>query len=262
MQRLRRDAEKVAQSDAPVLVIGEIGTGKELLARVIHAQSARGGRAFVAVNCVSLAPSRVRVEDLLESARGGTLFFDDIDDLHVELQGQLVAFLHGLLLDVRLIAATHIDLEASIRRRAFREDLYYRLNVLRLRAPALREHLEDVEEMATACLGSDRRAFSPSALDALKAHDWPGNVRELVNCVQRARLMAEGAQIQPEDLGFESSLGEASLQLEDARDRVERQRILAALERSGWSARRSAQLVGVSRPTFYRLLKRHGLHRP
>jgi DNA-binding NtrC family response regulator len=293
MQTLRGDLSKIAAVDAPVLITGESGTGKELVARAIHEMSNRRDQPFVAINCVSLAPSLIHAELFgfergaftgahhrkvghFEAAHRGTIFLDEIGDLHPELQALLLRFLEGqavrrvggreeIRIDARVVAATNVDLEAAIKRGGFRSDLYYRLNILRVRTPPLRDRRADIEPLARVFLkrfSGEKprrlRGFSKSALAAMYGHDWPGNVRELLNRVRRAIVMCEGRLITPGDLNFRVDLQPLDLNLEAARVEAERNTILTALQYSGGSAGKSAQMVGVSRATFYRLLEKHG----
>jgi DNA-binding NtrC family response regulator len=295
MQALRHDIERIAPVDAPVIITGESGTGKELAAQAIHRLSGRRDRPFVAVNCVSLSPSLIHAELFgyergaftgalkrqighLEAAHRGTILLDEIGDLAPELQILLLRFLEQgtvrrvggraeITLDVRVLAATHVDLEAAVRAGRFRDDLYYRLNVLRLHMPALRERREDIPELADAFLERFRsehhdqlRGFSGPALRAMQAYDWPGNVRELMNRVRRAIVMSEGHLITPQDLQLADRSVESSVtHLDAARLAAERHSLLAALQCSGWNASRAAELLGVSRATLYRLVERHHL---
>jgi DNA-binding NtrC family response regulator len=293
MQSLRADLSKIAAVDAPVLITGESGTGKELVARAIHSMSSRREQPFVAINCVSLPPSLIHAELFgfergaftgahhrkvghLEAAHRGTILLDEIGDLHSELQALLLRFLEEqavyrvggreeIRVDARVVAATHVDLEAAVKRGDFRSDLYYRLNILRVRTPPLRERREDITPLAHVFLtrfSGERpyppRGFSVAALTAMHQHDWPGNVRELLNRVRRAIAMCDGRLITPCDLGFSAENQPLDLNLEAARIAAERKTILTALQYSGRSAGKSAQMVGVSRATFYRLLEKHG----
>ena len=288
---LRSDVRKSAAVTAPVLITGESGTGKELVAREIHDLSDRRDHPFVEVSCVSLPPSLVHAELFgfergaftgadrrkighLEAAHRGTILLDEIGDLHLDMQALLLRFLEEQIVrrigsresvpvDVRVLAATHVDLESAVRDGRFRLDLYYRLNVLRIETPPLRDHPEDVLLLAHAFLerfgsegGARVRGFSGSALTAMRAHSWPGNVRELLNRVRRAIVMCENSLVAASDLGFEAEDDSEDLNLESARAAAERRIIFAALRRCGWSVGRSAQMIGVSRATFYRLLEK------
>src|SRR5690606_39169086 len=238
MRSLYQAIRRISASEAPVLITGETGTGKELAARALHEGSTRRNAPFVAVNCGALPETLIQAElfghergaftdarerklGRIEMAAGGTLFLDEIGDLPLSVQTVLLRFLQeGTIerlggrsttrVDVRVIAATHVDLERSIAEARFREDLYYRLNVLRLRVPPLREREGDVELLAQAMFerfaqraGKRIRGFSRAAMDRMVAHPWPGNVRELVNRVQRGVVMCEGRLIAPADLGLE-----------------------------------------------------------
>lgn len=235
LKNLRAQIIKVARSEAPVLVWGESGSGKELTAKAIHDHSPRASGPFVAVNCGAFPANLIQSElfgyvrgaftgaakekrGLIESANGGTLFLDEIGDLPLELQTNLLRFLqertitrigsaHSITVDVRVIAASHRRLENLVKFNRFRDDLLYRLNVLPLTVPALRDRKDDLELLANhffKVFSSDKNSrltgFSVRALRALTAHDWPGNVRELINRIRRAMVLANGRLILPEDL--------------------------------------------------------------
>ncbi|MCO1756649.1 sigma-54-dependent Fis family transcriptional regulator [Pseudomonas aeruginosa] len=257
---LRRLLAKLAPTDSPVLIRGESGTGKELVARTLHRQSRRADRPFVAIN-------------------GGTLFLDEIGDLPLELQANLLRFLQEqqiervggsrpVEVDVRVLAATHVDLEAAIDAGTFREDLYYRLNVLQVGTAPLRERSEDLPLLANHFsrlysleTGRRPRRFSEDALAAMAMHAWPGNVRELANRVRRGLVLAEGRQIEAQDLGLECARGDGPplSSLEVYKLCAERQAMCDALARYGDNLSVAARMLGVSRPTFYRLLHKHRL---
>jgi DNA-binding NtrC family response regulator len=291
---LRQRISRVAAVSAPVLIWGESGTGKELVARAVHDHSNRAGHPFVPINCAALAPSLVQSElfgyergaftgamrekcGLIESADGGSVFLDEIGDLPMEMQAMMLRFLQeGTIhrvgatrprhVDSRVIAATHVNLEQAVARRAFREDLFYRLNVLTLEVPPLRERKEDLPVLAQhffQAYAGERapqlRGFSRGALAAMREHDWPGNVRELVNRTRRALVMAEGREIEAADLDLAPAAGITQAQpLYGTRTRAERQAIEAALC-DGKSVTQVAIELGVSRMTLYRLMAKHGI---
>jgi len=295
MQQLRRDLLKIAAVEAPVLLTGESGAGKELAAQTIHEQSRRGNQAFVAVNCAALSPSLIHAElfgaekgaftgaharriGQLEAAHHGTIFLDEIGDLHPDLQVLLLRFLEEksvrrlggreqIPVDARVIAATNVDLEAAVKQGRFREDLYHRLNVLRVRIPPLRERREDIEPLANAFLARfsaehTRRVegFSRSALAAMLACNWPGNVRELLNRIRRAVILGEGRVITAADLQLEPTEQPAPVMtLERVREEAEREAIQRSLAHTAGNAQRAASQLGVSRATLYRLLEKYGL---
>ncbi|NYZ61309.1 sigma-54 interaction domain-containing protein [Luteimonas deserti] len=290
---VRAMLHRYAQVELPVLITGESGTGKELAAHALHALSARRARPFVAMNCGAIAPTLVQSElfghergaftgatarrvGLFESADGGTVFLDEIGDLPLEAQTNLLRVLqegtlervgshHAIRVDVRVLAATHVDLEAAIAQGRFRADLYYRLDVLRLRLPPLRERGDDIELLAREFLDAFRathpvqaRGFSAAARLCLRRHAWPGNVRELLNRVRRAAVVAEHALIEPEDL----QLGPTSARvvaLDDHRDRTDRDALLDALRATGGNVSACAQRLRISRMTVYRLCRKHGV---
>ena len=292
MQALYRTLEKIARTDAPVLISGESGTGKELAAQAIHRHSTRRDGPFVAVNCGAIPSTLIQTQlfghekgsftdahrreiGSVEAASGGTLFLDEIGDLPHEAQAALLRFLQestitrvgstrSIKVDVRVVAATHVDLVVAVRERRFREDLFYRLNVLRVEIPPLRTRIDDVEPLARHVLDRYRndassalRGFSEQALDAMRAYAWPGNVRELVNRVHGAMILCESAWITAADLGFERvRRPAAAISLAGARQRSERELVLAALQRNTNNVSAAARELGISRVTLYRLVRR------
>lgn len=292
--RLREQVARVARTTAPVLIWGESGSGKELAAQAVHEQSARARAPFIAVNCGAIAPNLIHSElfghekgaftgaardkaGLLEAADTGTVFLDEIADLPRELQANLLRFLQektitrlgatrAIPLDVRIIAASHVNLQEAVTRGAFREDLYYRLAVLPVTVPPLRERHDDLMVLAdhfftvySAEKHPRLKGFSSSAVTAILDHGWPGNVRELMNRVRRAMVMAEGRLISPNDLGFDDPAGTAPPPLDDTLLKSERMAIMACLDRAGQNLSRAARELGVSRTTMYRLLSKHGM---
>ncbi|MGE7955329.1 sigma 54-interacting transcriptional regulator [Pseudomonas sp. NPDC089530] len=291
---LRKLLSKLAPTESPVLIRGESGTGKELVARTLHRQSQRHSKPFVAINCGAIPEHLIQSElfghekgaftsahqrkvGRIEAAHGGTLFLDEIGDLPLELQANLLRFLQEkhiervggdqpILVDVRVLAATHVDLEAAIDRGRFREDLYYRLNVLQVVMAPLRERHGDIGMLASHFsrfysqeTGRRPRSFSEDALVAMGKHDWPGNVRELANRVRRGLVLAEGRQIEACDLGLLSphvSIAPMGT-LEDYKHRAERQALCDVLNRHSDNLSVAARVLGISRPTFYRLLHKH-----
>ncbi len=294
MQGLARQIERVAGSEAPVLFQGESGTGKELAALAVHRHSRRANGPFVAVNCGALPAQLIQSElfgheagaftgagrrkiGQFELAHGGTLLLDEIGDLSLELQVNLLRFLQeGTLVrlgglqpikvDVRVLAATHVALDEAVETGRFREDLYYRLNVIQLDVPPLRERGTDLKELARFYFEQFRsqnprlRGFTQAAWQAMYAHAWPGNVRELVNRVRRAVTMAEGRLIRPEDLGLAAAgHAEKPLTLSQARSIAERELLIKVLGQCDHNVSRAARQLGVGRMTLYRLLDKYGL---
>ena len=296
MLKVCRTIEKVAPADATVLLLGESGTGKELLARSLHALSSRADERFVAINCAAIPENLLESElfgyekgaftgatkttpGKIETAGGGTLFLDEIGDMPMPLQAKLLRFLQERVIervggrqeipvDVRVICATHKDLLAMSRDKEFREDLYYRISEITVRIPALREREGDVLLLARVFLehaskqhGKQMHRFSKDALAALEAYPWPGNVRELENRVKRAVIMAESKQITAGDLELGGSGHDerASFNLREIRDQAERQAVVRALGHVGGKVSQAAELLGVSRPTMYDLLKKFNL---
>lgn len=288
--------EKVSTTGASVLIVGESGTGKELVARAIHRRSARKAGPFVAINCGAIPENlleselfghekgaftgaHVQRQGRVELAQGGTLFLDEIGELPAPLQVKLLRFLQErqiervggrspINVDVRVLAATNVDLAKALSDGRFREDLYYRLGVVVLPLPALRERKGDIQLLAKAFLQRQvveqgkPLVFTPKAMIAMESHAWPGNVRELENRIQRAAIMAENGRITPKDLALLSTPSEYEGQsLGKAREAVERQLIEAALTRCKGNLTRAAAELGISRPSLYELIDKLGIAR-
>jgi len=296
MMRIARTIERVASSDATVLLLGESGTGKEVLAQGLHAASKRSGR-FIAINCAAIPENLLESElfgyergaftgaakttpGKIETANNGTLMLDEIGDLPGSLQAKLLRFLqqrtierlggrNEIPVDVRVVCATHQDLKSLISEGRFREDLFYRLAEIVVNIPPLRARNGDAVLLAHAFLHryaqEQRRtglSFSDDALRAIEKHPWPGNVRELLNAVKRASIMAESDRLGCDDLGLPAppdagGSGERSdLDLRTIRDAAERQAIVSALARSNGNIVKASEILGVSRPTLYDLMRR------
>jgi two-component system NtrC family response regulator len=297
MQEVFTAIRKVATTDAPVMILGESGTGKEMAAVAIHRRSARKDRPFVAINCGAIPETlleselfghergaftgaHVQRQGRVESASGGTLFLDEIGELPQALQVKILRFLQEhyieriggrskIQVDTRVIAATNVDLKKAMSEGKFREDLFYRLAVVTVRLPALRERFSDVPLLAKAFLrksavqnGRAVEDFNPKALRALQQHFWPGNVRELENRIKRAVIMAEGRYVTPADLELGDGTEGNLRTLKEARESVERELIQQALQRHGGKISRAAEDLGISRPTFYELMEKLSLGKP
>ncbi len=298
MQHVFEQVRQVAKWNTTVLIRGETGTGKELIAHAIHYNSPRASAVFVKLNCAALPENLLESElfghekgaftgavaqrkGRFEQADGGTLFLDEIGEVSPAFQAKLLRVLQEgelervggtrtIKVDVRLIAATHRDLETDVEAGKFREDLYYRLNVMPIHVPALRERLEDIPEIARFLVGKIGRAqgreltITDSALRILLHHDWPGNVRELENCLERAAVMSENGVIDRDQMlmtGVEDGMGKGAplnltrpgLDLDDP-DMDERERVIAALEQAGWVQAKAARLLDMTpRQIAYRI---------
>jgi len=295
---LRRKIEKIARVDTPVLITGESGTGKELVAQLIHRASSRASGQFVAVNCAALPANLVQAElfghekgsftgahkqkiGRFEAANGGTIFLDEIGDLPPEMQIILLRFLEqrsieriggleSIPVDVRVIAATNVDLQLAIEEGRFREDLYYRLKVLNLHIPNLCERGQDVELLANYFIDKFRGAssghiqgLSHAAVKVMFNYNWPGNVRELMNSIRGALVMSDGPLLMPEDLGLERRyIGRDVRTLEEARATAEKAAIYNAFENAANNISHAADRLGISRGTLYRLMEKHNIDWP
>lgn len=296
MRDIHATIRKFAPVDLPVLITGQTGTGKDVAARALHQLSGRRNARFAAINCGALAPNLVQSElfghergaftgatarraGLFETADGGTVFLDEVGDLPLEAQTNLLRVLQehsvervgshdSIPVDVRVLAATNIDLEAAVEKGRFRSDLFYRLNVLRLHMPTLHERGNDIMLLAAHFLQEFRtknqtraRAFGGAAQQAMLGFAWPGHVRELINRVQRAAVIAEAELISAQELGLdgEQSASDPNGALEAARGSAEREAILACLRESGFNISETARRLKVARVTVYRLCTKHGL---
>ncbi|WP_409071732.1 sigma-54 dependent transcriptional regulator [Burkholderia ubonensis] len=294
MQKLFRTIRKVANTDATVFISGESGTGKELTALAIHERSSHRKAPFVAINCGAI-PHHLLQSELfgyergaftgahqrkigrVEAAHGGTLFLDEIGDMPLESQASMLRFLQegkierlggheSISVDVRIISATHVDLEAAMRDGAFRADLFHRLCVLRIDEPPLRARGKDIELLAHHVLLKFRsdsarkiRGFTPCAIEAMYSYPWPGNVRELINRIRRAIVMADSRLISAADLDLGPYAAQQSSTLAEAREHAEKRAIEAALLRHRHRLAEAAAELGISRVTLYRLMGAHGL---
>ncbi len=288
---------KVAATDVPVLITGESGTGKELIANAIHSLSARKKGPFIAINCGAIPETLLESElfghergtftgatgqrrGRLEYANGGTLFLDEIGDLAPELQVKILRFLQEKVIeriggrepiniDTRVIAATHTDLDAAVRENRFREDLFFRLAVVKIPLPPLRERGNDVVELAEHLvsvfsqeLRKPPKKFSRPALEAIRRYGWPGNVRELQNRLKRALVLTDGPLIGPSELELEVPAGAAApsgSSLRRAKEDLEREIIAKTLQQNGGNISKTAKALGISRPTLYELMTRYQL---
>ncbi|MBL8475381.1 MAG: PEP-CTERM-box response regulator transcription factor [Methyloversatilis sp.] len=295
MLRVLRTIEKVSATRATVLLLGESGTGKEVLAKTLHDRSDRANERFVAINCAAIPDNLLESElfgyekgaftgatkqtpGKIEVANKGTLFLDEIGDLPGALQAKLLRFLQERVIerlggrdeipiDVRVVCATHQDLQALIGEARFREDLYYRLAEIVVTIPPLRAREGDAALLAHSFAkrfsgeqGRSALTLSREAVAAIEAHKWPGNVRELENCIKRATIMADGSQITAADLGLKPADQEDGFfNLRQIREEAERRAVVSVLARVDGNMVKAAEVLGVSRPTLYDLMNRFGL---
>lgn len=294
MQAIFSTIRKVATSDIPVLVTGESGTGKELVAKAIHDLSPRKKDPFIAINCGAIPENLIESElfghergaftgahtqrkGRIEMAEAGTLFLDEIGELPLGLQVKLLRFLQEQMVeriggrelirvDARVVTATNRDLKEAMQNGSFREDLYFRIGVITVHLPRLKDRVGDITLLAQAFLrkyASQAKkklvGFTPEAVDALELYDWPGNVRELENRIKRAVVMTEGKRVKPEDLDLESDGEKQAMGLKEAREATERKLVVSALVRNQDNITRTAEELGISRPTLYELMEKLGI---
>lgn len=295
MLNLFKLIDKASKEDYAVLIEGETGTGKELIAKAVHDHSRRATKPFIAVNCGAFPQDLIQAElfgyekgaftgaqqrkiGRIEAAQGGTLFLDEIGDLPYVQQVNLLRFLEEktierigglekIPVDVRIIAATHVDLKTAVQEGKFRQDLYYRLRVLQLKVPPLRARESDIELLAwhffnkfSANRRYKSKGFSVDALHILRNYDWPGNVRELMNYISHAVVMSDNRLLTPADLGLERRYKErGSKTLEEARAYADRESIISSLQQSNYNMSRAAEMLGISRVSLYRLIDKYQL---
>lgn len=297
MRRVIEQIQVVAGVDAPVFITGESGTGKELAARAIHELSPRADAPFIAVNCGAIPPSLIQSElfgyekgaftdannrrmGKIEGASGGTLFLDEVSELPYDLQANFLRFIESGSIsrlgshrethtDVRIIAASNRDVPLLVEEGRFRQDLFYRLNVLEIRMPPLRERKQDIEPLVELFFERFKHyrppglvGISPQAMRLLHEHDWPGNIRELMNTVCRAMLMSDTPFIEVADLPIDNpNRPRRPATLEEIRQQAERTTIVNALKRSRHNVARASRELGVSRVTLYRLMDKYDIQR-
>jgi two-component system NtrC family response regulator len=297
MQDVFAMIRKVANTDVPVLILGESGTGKEVAARAIHQESDRRVGPFITINCGAIPENLLESElfghekgaftgahiqrkGRIELAQGGTLFLDEIGELPLALQVKLLRFLQArqvervggrepIAIDARIITATNRDLQSALTEGRFREDLYFRLGVVTVSLPALRERGEDVLLLAKVLLdryaadsAKSIKGFTDKAENAIRSYSWPGNVRELENRIKRAVIMSDGQRISPGDLELDGQNGQSeALTLREQRERLERAVIERALRKHDGNLTQVASDLGISRPTLYDLMEKLGISR-
>ncbi|MCB1760789.1 MAG: PEP-CTERM-box response regulator transcription factor [Gammaproteobacteria bacterium] len=296
MLKVCRTIEKLAPTDVSTLILGESGTGKEVLVKALHALSGRGDKRLVAINCAAIPENLLESElfgyekgaftgaskttqGKIELAEGGILFLDEIGDMPLPLQAKMLRFLQERVIeriggrkeipvDVRVICATHRDLVDMTREKSFREDLYYRINEATIRIPSLKERQGDTVVLArwflqhfAQQLGRPVKGFTQKALEAMEKYTWPGNVRELENRVKRAIIMAEGSQISEQDLEMEDlEAEEQPFNLREVREAAEYRAVLRALSFTDNNVSHTADLLGITRPTLYNLMRKYNIN--
>jgi two-component system, NtrC family, response regulator len=291
--------ERVSSTDVPILITGESGTGKEVIARAVHSLSLRGKGPFIPINCGAIPENLLEAElfgyergaftgahaqvlGKVEYAHNGTLFLDEIAELSPSLQAKLLRFLQDktiqrvggredINVNARIVAATNIDIQKAIKDGEFREDLYYRIGVISLHLPPLRDRSDDILLIAnyylkrfSESMSKNVKGFSSASIEYLKHYEWPGNVREIENRIQSAVIMSDTAFIEPHDLGFydktvDTKTSSSKLNLKTAKDMVEKDILSVALGQHDGNMSRIAEALGISRPTLYDLMKKHGL---
>lgn len=298
IEQVCRLVERIAETEVTTLLLGESGTGKEVLARAIHQQSLREDKPFVAINCASIPENLLEselfgyekgsftgahktTEGKIECAEGGTLFLDEIGDMPFPLQAKILRFLQekvvtrvggrqDIPVDVRIVCATHQDLQTMVSERQFREDLFYRISEMTINIPPLRERGEDIILLArvflqNSCkqLGKQFNGFTDDAVNALLQYRWPGNVRELQNKVKSAAIMSDGKQISEKDLALNMDMtGQEDalcFNLKQVREAAEKQAVKRALSISNGNISNTASLLGITRPTLYTLIEKYSL---
>ena len=295
IQAVMRKAEKIAGTDISTLLQGESGTGKEVFARSIHEHSPRKDKPFVAINCASIPENLLESElfgyekgaftgankttlGKIETAQGGTLFLDEIGDMPIGLQAKMLRFLQERVIervggrteipvDIRVICATHRDLQQMVADETFREDLYYRVGEIPIFIPPLRDRDQDIILLARTFLntyreefGAKAKSFSDTAIQAMLNHKWPGNIREMQNKLKSAVIMAEGSVVQAEDLGLMAPRGDnepETLNLREVREMAESRAIRRAYQTADKNMSKTAELLGVTRPTLYSLIDKY-----
>ena len=297
IQKVFEIIRKVAETDMPVLIVGESGTGKELAARAIHCRSTRQEGPFVTIDCGAIPETlleselfghekgaftgaHIQRQGRIETAQGGTLLLDEIGEIPPHLQAKLLRFLQeqridrvggreDIFVDTRVLAATNVDLTEVLRKGRFREDLYYRIGVVVIPIPSLRERDGDILLLANAFLqrfsaenNKQMRTFTPQALRAIERHSWPGNIRELENRIKRAVIMADGKKVTPADLELTSPYAKYEGQgLKEARKALEKDLVHRALAQNKGNLTRTAAQLGISRPSLYDLMDKLGIER-
>lgn len=295
LQLAARKAEKIAQTDISTLLLGESGTGKEVFARSIHENSLRKDNAFVAINCASIPENLLESElfgyekgaftgankttlGKIETAQGGTLFLDEIGDMPIGLQAKMLRFLQERVIervggrteipvDIRVVCATHRNIQDMVVEQTFREDLFYRIGEICINIPPLRDRDNDVVVLARSFLnqykeefGAKVKGFSDTAIQAMLQHKWPGNIRELQNKLKSAVILAEGSMVQADDLGLQEkdeSITLDTLNLREVREQAESKAIRKAYHLAEKNMSRTAEMLGVTRPTLYSLIDKY-----
>ncbi|MDA8085004.1 MAG: sigma-54 dependent transcriptional regulator [Nitrospiraceae bacterium] len=298
--QLRDEIRMAAVSNSRVLILGDSGAGKELVARLLHENSPRAGKSFVEVNCAAIPQELIESElfghekgsftgafetkkGKFEQADNGTLFLDEIGDMSLQTQAKVLRVIEtqefqrvggnrNIKVDARIISATNKDLSEEVKKNNFREDLYFRLNVIPLKVPALRERIEDIPELVNYFLeifaaeyGQQAKKITPEAVKILQRHSWPGNIRELRNTLERLVIMTPSRTITPADLSVPTSAKSDYFSLnllKDARDMFEKDFIMRKLEENGWNISKTAEVLDIERSNLHRKIKAYDINVP
>ncbi len=296
MDGVRKATFKLARTDATILITGETGTGKELVANLVHQESSRTDKLFVVVNCGAIPDNLLESElfgyekgaftgayrqhiGKFEAAQGGTIFLDEVGELPLHLQVKILRAIEQkeidrigasspIKVDIRVIAASNRDLEEEVKKGNFRNDLFYRLSVATIHLPPLKERPEDIKELIQYYLSQMNRRYqrkflglTKGAMDAMMHHSWPGNVRELIHRIERAVIMGTGQYLGENDLGLTSSRYKKVRPLKESRDEVEKEIIIQALECNNWNITHTSKDLGISRQNLRHLIKKHNITR-
>jgi DNA-binding NtrC family response regulator len=259
LDEIHRIVEKTAPTDIPILIEGETGTGKRLVAKVIHALSSRYGQPFIPIQCAAIPDKLMETGVLARIAQKGTVFLDEVGDMNLNMQVKMLPVLEGN--DIRVITATKIDLDHAMKAERFNQELYYRLCVLKIKLPPLRERKEDIIPLAEHFADGRVKKISIRAKRLLKSYSWPGNVRELQNCISRALVLGDKKTIQPQDLPYTvRRCGKIIPAPLESLDHMEEDYILRVLRYTRWNQQDAARILGISLATLVDKIEKYKIH--